>query len=142
MFELHSRLKADTIAIGDLNLCQLRLMNNALIPWLILVPKCPDIREVYELSDQQQLALTQETSLISELAMQTFHGDKLNIGAIGNLVPQLHVHIIVRYESDPIWPKPVWGNIDEHPYTEEEVKLVRETLQTAVQRKLAQFRRH
>ncbi|RBP53274.1 HIT domain-containing protein [Arenicella xantha] len=142
MYELHPTLKADTIAIGDLNLCELRLMNNALVPWLILVPKRPNISEAYQLSEDEQIQLCQETSLISELTMQIFQGDKLNTGAIGNIVPQLHIHIVIRYQVDPVWPKPVWGNIEEHPYTHEEIKLVRQTLHTSIQQKLARFRPH
>ncbi|MDX1497304.1 MAG: HIT family protein [Salinisphaeraceae bacterium] len=115
-FELHPQLAADTEVIGDLPLCRVLLMNDANYPWLILVPRRADTREVYELSIGQQGLLWGEVTEVGENMMQQFDGHKLNIAALGNMVPQLHIHVIVRYENDPAWPGPVWGAQAAQPY--------------------------
>lgn len=117
MFKLHSQLNADTITLGSLKLSQVLLMNNASLPWVILVPRKENVSEWHALSKEDQLQLHHESMLISELLMQEFKGDKMNIGALGNLVPQLHVHHIVRYKNDPAWPQPVWGNLQSNSYS-------------------------
>jgi diadenosine tetraphosphate (Ap4A) HIT family hydrolase len=110
-FQLDDRLDADTLPILSLGLCALLLMNDSRWPWLILVPQRPDIRELYH-----QALLTFETSLISETFAKLTGCHKLNIGALGNVVPQLHVHIVARNENDPNWPRPVWGFGGKMPY--------------------------
>jgi diadenosine tetraphosphate (Ap4A) HIT family hydrolase len=128
-FDLHPRLSADTIVVGDLPLCRLLLMNDAQYPWTILVPRRTNLREIYELrvSDQQQL--WRESAQLSQLLMATFKGDKLNVAALGNMVPQLHIHHIVRFASDAAWPAPVWGKHPPRPYDEvalsERLKLLK-----------------
>ena len=109
-FVLHERLQADTHHIGRFALCDLILMNESRYPWFILVPRRSGVSEIFELSmeDQQQLLL-ESSSLSSHLSIH-YHPDKLNIAAIGNIVPQLHIHHIVRYESDPAWPRPVFSS--------------------------------
>lgn len=92
-------------------------MNNSRLPWIILVPERAGIRESFELSTQDQLALMTESNSIGKLLMNEFNGDKLNVAALGNIVPQLHVHHIVRYAHDPVWPNPVWGNLSTKPFT-------------------------
>jgi len=142
MFELHPQLSTDTIEVGDLALCKVLLMNQAQVPWLILVPRRDNVREIYTLNEADQKQLWLETCLISKMAMRLFEGDKLNTGALGNVVPQLHMHIIVRYKDDPAWPHPVWGVLEPHPYTTEELKLVRENLQLAIQREIEAQHHH
>lgn len=108
-FSLHPRLAADCFQIGRFALCRVLMMNDAQYPWFILVPERPDIREIYELDDNDQARLLAESSALSRIVMKAYQGDKLNVAALGNLVPQLHVHHIVRYVNDSAWPKPVWG---------------------------------
>lgn len=108
-FELHPRLAADTFWIGDLPLCRLLLMDDASFPWCILVPRRPGLREIYELTDAEQSDLMAESSALGRTLMQEFLGDKLNLAALGNVVPQLHLHHIVRRQGDPAWPAPVFG---------------------------------
>ena len=120
MFELHPQLQKDCQLLGQFNLCHLLLMNDANYPWFILVPSRADIREIYQLSTEDQQQLWQESTRLSEGLMQVFQGDKMNIAALGNVVPQLHVHHIVRYTSDAAWPAPVWGKVPARAYTEAE----------------------
>jgi diadenosine tetraphosphate (Ap4A) HIT family hydrolase len=117
MFELHPQLCADTFVVGDLPLCRLLLMNDASYPWFILVPRRPGISEIFELETRDQTQLLRESSALSRVLHTLFNADKLNIGALGNLVPQLHVHHIVRYRSDRAWPQPVWGFAPAEPYS-------------------------
>lgn len=115
-FELHPRLAADTILVGRLPLSLLLLFNDARYPWFILVPRRTDITEIYQLPDADQQQLWRESALLARSLMQSFHADKMNIGVLGNLVPQLHLHHIARFSSDPAWPGPVWGHSDPVPY--------------------------
>ena len=117
-FTLHQRLKQDTHLIGDFRLCRLLLMNDANYPWFILVPRRPDCREIFQLSGEDQRQYLKESSHLAEVLARVFEADKINIAALGNLVPQLHIHHIVRFTSDPAWPNPVWGYCDAQPYTE------------------------
>ena len=142
MFRLHPQLVADTIEIGDLPLCKVLLMNNAHVPWLILVPRRDNIRELYELNNKDRQQTHLESIMISKLIMNIFDGDKLNTGAIGNIVPQLHLHHIVRYENDPCWPNPVWGNLPPQPYTDEERRLVCENISFNLQHRISSFQPH
>ncbi|WP_366515600.1 HIT domain-containing protein [Solimonas marina] len=116
IFELNDRLKADTLWLGDWPLCRVLLMNDAQFPWVILVPRRAGIREIYELDAADQVQLLHESSALGRALMADFGGEKLNIGALGNLVPQLHVHHIVRHAADPAWPGPVWGRVPAQPY--------------------------
>lgn len=109
MFELHTRLEQDTLRVGDFPLCRLLLMNDSTYPWFILVPRRNEIREIYELTQGDQRQLLEESSHLAEVLVRIFQADKLNIAALGNMVPQLHIHHIVRYQDDPAWPNPVWG---------------------------------
>ena len=115
-FALHPRLEADTVAIGDWPLCRVLLMNDAQYPWFILVPRREGAREIYQLGDADQAQLLRESSQLSRALMQAFRGDKLNVAALGNVVPQLHLHHIVRFAGDPAWPAPVWGRHPARPY--------------------------
>ncbi|MDO6440530.1 HIT domain-containing protein [Marinobacter sp. 2_MG-2023] len=117
-YRLHERLAADTISLGRSGLCDIRLMNDQTWPWVILVPAFAGIREIYELDPEQQHLLIQESSALSRGMMEVFGGDKMNVAALGNMVPQLHLHHIVRFEGDPAWPGPVWGKQPAVPYDE------------------------
>lgn len=109
MFQLHERLVADTYKLGESRLCDVLLMNDSTWPWIILVPRVAGIREIYQLASEQQQRLLVESSTLSEGMMSLFCGDKMNVAALGNMVPQLHLHHIVRFKDDPAWPGPVWG---------------------------------
>ncbi|WP_372965441.1 HIT domain-containing protein [Marinobacter sp.] len=128
MFELHERLAADTHSLGRSRLCDIRLMNDRTWPWIILVPAVAGIREIYQLTPEQQVRLLEESSVLSEGMMKLFGGDKMNVAALGNMVPQLHLHHIVRFEDDPAWPAPVWGKQAAVPYSENELASIREKL--------------
>lgn len=117
-FALHPRLAADTFALGDFPLCRLLLMNDAQYPWFILVPRREGAREIYQLDDRDQRRLLRESSALSRAAMEAFAGEKLNVAALGNVVPQLHVHHVVRFAGDPAWPRPVWGVHPPRPYAD------------------------
>ncbi|MDO3377877.1 HIT domain-containing protein [Geoalkalibacter halelectricus] len=121
MFTLHPQLEADTIMLGDFPLCRLLLMNDAAYPWFILVPRREDIREIFELDEADQAAFLQESTFLARRLSEVFAADKINVAALGNLVPQLHVHHIVRYHDDPAWPAPVWGKAPARPYTPKEL---------------------
>jgi diadenosine tetraphosphate (Ap4A) HIT family hydrolase len=117
-FLLHPRLAQDCIEIGRFELCRLLMMNDSQYPWFILVPERPDLQEIYQLSKADRTLLSEESSYLAENLAQLYKADKMNIAAIGNVVPQLHIHHIVRYQSDKAWPNPVWGKFAAIPYTE------------------------
>lgn len=115
-FELHPQLAADTVEVARLPLCRLLLMKDANYPWFILVPARPGIREIYELAAADRQALLDESCRLGRVLMRLFAGDKLNVAALGNVVPQLHLHHVVRRRDDPAWPAPVWGRVAAVPY--------------------------
>jgi diadenosine tetraphosphate (Ap4A) HIT family hydrolase len=116
MFELHHRLAADSEEVARLPLCRLLLMNDCRWPWLILVPERRDVTELHQLNDDDRRALIEEIAIVSGLLEVQQRPDKINVGALGNLVPQLHFHVIARRTSDPAWPGPVWGHGTPEPY--------------------------
>jgi len=111
MFELHPQLAKDCIVLGDFPLTRVLLNKDANYPWFILVPKREAIREIFELSEADQQQLLWESSYFSRQVYDLFQADKLNVAALGNMVPQLHLHHIVRYQKDVAWPGPVWGHV-------------------------------
>ena len=115
-FELHPRLRADTHCLGDFPLCRLLLMNDRRYPWFILVPRRSGIREIFALPQRDQVQLLKESSHLATVLQHLYRADKLNIASLGNLVPQLHLHHIVRFTTDPAWPRPVWGLFPAEPY--------------------------
>lgn len=127
-FVLHPRLSQDCFELGSLTLCRLLLMNDNQYPWFVLVPQHEGVREIYELSESDQFQLMRESSLLSRAMVKLFSPDKLNIAALGNIVPQLHVHHIARFATDPAWPAPVWGKLPSQPYTEPRRRTVTEAL--------------
>jgi diadenosine tetraphosphate (Ap4A) HIT family hydrolase len=128
-FELDPKLESDTFPLGNSRLCEVRLMNDSHWPWVLLVPRVDDVREIYQLPADQQLRLAEESAWLGEGMMNVFSGDKLNVAALGNMVPQLHLHHIVRFEGDPAWPGPVWGKLEPTPYDEQAVAEIRIRLQ-------------
>ena len=117
MFDIHPDLRRDCFEIGKFPLCRVLVMNDANFPWFILVPARADVREIYQLSPADQLQLLHESSYLAQQLALEFNADKMNIAALGNITPQLHLHHIVRYRSDAAWPKPVWGQRPATPYT-------------------------
>jgi diadenosine tetraphosphate (Ap4A) HIT family hydrolase len=115
-FTLDPRLDADTIPLGRLALSRVLLMNDSRYPWLILVPEQPDLAEVIDLSEADRITLMQEIAAASEALKALYSPDKLNVGALGNRVRQLHVHVLARFQSDAAWPGPVWGVGQAQPY--------------------------
>ena len=116
MFELHPQLAKDCFQVCDLTLSRVLLMNDRQHPWLIQVPMLENSKEVIDLNSKQQQTLWIESALIDECLKACFSPDKLNVAALGNMVPQLHIHHIARYVNDPAWPKPVWGVNPAVPY--------------------------
>ncbi|WP_386079993.1 HIT domain-containing protein [Vreelandella sp. F11] len=115
-FELDERLAADTFPIADLPLSRALLMNDARYPWVILVPRHASISEVFELSADDQQQLWRETTQLGDAMKTALGGDKVNIASLGNVVSQLHVHVVLRRHGDATWPAPVWGNGSPTPY--------------------------
>jgi len=109
-FILDARLQADTVFIQDLKLCRMSMMNDSRYAWIILVPRRSDIREIHELNEEDRNQLMRESSSVSKFMMDHFQIEKMNVGALGNIVPQLHIHLIGRHSNDPAWPGPVWGH--------------------------------
>jgi diadenosine tetraphosphate (Ap4A) HIT family hydrolase len=117
-FTLDSKLASDTFPIARLGLCDLRLMNDRRWPWLILVPQRPGICEIHELTPLDQTMLTFETGIAAQALKSVVNCEKINTGALGNIVRQLHLHVIARNSGDPAWPGPVWGHGTREPYGE------------------------
>ena len=124
MFILHPQLEQDCFVLGRFPLSQLLLMNDANYPWFILVPQRNNLRETYQLSESEQHQLNWESTHLAEQLTDLYRADKMNIAALGNMVPQLHIHHIVRYQSDPVWPKPVWGVLPAKPYGDEQAAAI------------------
>lgn len=115
-FHLHERLAADTLSVTDLGLSRLLLMNNRVWPWLILVPQRDGVREFHDLTVGDRGVLMEEISAVSARLSIVAKADKINVGMLGNMVPQLHIHVIARHIGDPAWPGPVWGSGHGGPY--------------------------
>ncbi len=123
-FILHSKLAADTFEVLSLEVSQLLLMNDARYPWLILVPQVSGMRDLHNLSTKQYQAVTQEIVQVSEVLESLAQAHKMNVGALGNMVPQLHIHIIARQTNDAAWPAPVWGVGEAQPYSQDTAKTL------------------
>jgi len=126
-FNLNKKLEADTYHISDLTLCRLLIMNNADYPWVILVPRRSNISEIYQLTEIDRKKLDFEVNEISKKLSDYFKADKINIASIGNIVSQLHIHIVVRNKKDLSWPETVWGKSNNRPYSDNQlIKLKKE----------------
>jgi diadenosine tetraphosphate (Ap4A) HIT family hydrolase len=130
-FVLHERLAADTITLADWPLCRVLLMNDASYPWLILVPRRAGLTELHAVAAGDRSALFDEIARASLALTSGFTPDKINVGALGNMVPQLHIHVIARFRSDPAWPGPVWGKQPPLPYESAALQQRIETLKAA-----------
>lgn len=115
-FALDPRLSADTVHLGDLALSRVLLMDDARFPWLILVPRRAEVSEITDLAEADSAALWQEIRLACGVMQSLARPDKINVAALGNIVSQLHVHVVGRFRSDPAWPGPVWGFGSRTPY--------------------------
>lgn len=132
MFTLDSRLANDAVEIGEFPLSLVLLSRDANYPWYILVPKRSGIREIHELSAEDRLQLLNESCALAEIIQHQYQPDKLNIAALGNMVPQLHIHHIARYQHDSAWPQPIWGKVAMKAYAEEELSKRVVTMQGAL----------
>ena len=129
---LDQKLADDSVFVVDWPLSQLRLINDSRFPWLILVPRVSNIEEIFQLSDEDQQQLLQESSQLATVLSASFRADKLNVAALGNVVRQLHVHHIVRYVDDCCYPSPVWGIGEAVPYQELELRQRLDELRSAL----------
>jgi diadenosine tetraphosphate (Ap4A) HIT family hydrolase len=121
-WSLHPQLARDCVALGDLALCRVLVNNDANYPWLILVPRRPDLIEVIDLPDSEQALLMAEITRVARALREVTACHKLNIAALGNAVPQLHVHVIARFRHDPAWANPVWNVVPRRAYAREELE--------------------
>ncbi|NOQ93395.1 MAG: HIT domain-containing protein [Methylophaga sp.] len=124
MFTLDPRLERDTILLGEFPLSKVLLMNDARYPWLILVPKVTGVTELFQLNDKQQEQLMRESNFVAKALNDLVQADKMNVAALGNVVSQLHIHHVARYQSDETWPAPVWGKGEAVAYSEQEITAV------------------
>ncbi len=137
-FQLHEFLQRDAIELVDLPLSTLLLMNDSNYPWFVLVPRVDNVQDIYQLDWQQQQQFLNESSLLSEILMQLYQGTKMNVAALGNICPQLHVHHIVRFADDIAWPKPVWGEVAMKAYSDNELMQVKDKVLPALAKILTQ----
>ena len=131
-FILDDRLAKDTIHLLELPLCRFLLMNDRRYPWLILVPRYNDLSEIHDLRDKDQSTLISEVTAVTRALEKLFQPEKINVAALGNLVSQLHIHVIARFEEDEAWPNPVWGIGKNVIYPKNEVKPLVNQLTTAL----------
>ena len=124
MYQLHAHLAADTLAIGQFELCDVRLMDDARYPWVILVPRKEGLVESYQLHQADQQLLMHESAFVTEQLAQLVGADKMNVAVLGNVVSQLHIHHIARYKADECWPAPVLGKGDVVHYQAAEAQAV------------------
>ncbi|MFR0714233.1 HIT domain-containing protein [Enterobacterales bacterium BD_CKDN230030183-1A_HGKHYDSX7] len=132
MFVLDSRLQQDTLVLGSFPLCQVLLSRDANYPWFILVPQRAEVSEVFDLDAEDQQQLWNETSYLAKALAAAFGADKMNVATLGNVVGQLHMHVIVRYRDDAAWPAPVWGRCEARAYTDEQVEGIRQRLRAVL----------
>ncbi len=130
LFTLHERLAADTSLVCELPLSSCLLMHDARYPWLILVPRIADLRDLHEVPAEHRLALFEEIDQASSALVKLHHAFKINVAALGNQVPQLHIHVIARQQDDPAWPGPVWGEGTPIAYSQADLQARLNQLQT------------
>jgi len=126
MFQLDPRLQNDCIYLGDFPFSRLLLLNDSTYPWFVLVPRCEQLEELYQLDDAQQQQLWQESTILGRWMSKSFEFDKLNVAALGNLVRQLHLHHVGRRTDDPTWPGPVWGQHPPQPYAAAAIEKIKQ----------------
>ena len=116
MYTLHSQLADETVPVCDLELCRVLLSRDANYPWLVLSPRRDGLRDLHDLNDADGIAVLEEIRRCSQALVDLYRPDKMNVAALGNQVPQLHIHIIARFTTDPAWPGPVWGRVPAADY--------------------------
>ena len=131
-FELDGRIGKDSELVKKLDLCQLRLQNDSRWPWLVMVPERNGMSEIFDLSPSDQALLSVEANRVAAALKQVTGATKINVGALGNIVRQLHVHVIARSEGDPGWPGPVWGHGMREPYQRPDIRRFAETIKAAL----------
>ncbi|HWK69185.1 MAG TPA: HIT family protein [Rhizobiaceae bacterium] len=131
-FALDARLEADSEPVIWLGLCELRLMNDCRWPWVLLVPQRPGAEEIHDLTPLDQAMLTFETNMVAQAMKRVTGCTKINSGALGNIVRQLHVHVVARSEGDAAWPGPVWGHGVREPYRREDLHVFSQRLRQAL----------
>lgn len=131
-FQLHPQLACNTVTINNLDLCQILLMNDQTYPWLVMVPRRDGMREIHDLLPGDQQMLMREVTTVSRALQRLYNADKMNVAALGNMVPQLHVHVIARFESDPAWPGPIWGKVPMAPYGDAALAQTTQALKAAL----------
>lgn len=119
--KLHPQLEKDTVLIGDLKLCQVRLLPDGENPWIVLIPKKDNLIDWSDLKKEDQYLLTEEITFISNLLKENHAPDKINVASLGNMVPQLHIHVIARYKSDRAWPGAIWGTSSTKNFNEDQI---------------------
>lgn len=124
MYELHPQLLKDTLKIGQFELSDVLLMDDERYPWVILVPRRVNVREIHQLAESEQQQMLKESSFVAKTMTQLFSAHKMNVAALGNMVEQLHLHHVARFTSDAAWPKPVWGIGEATPYSEVAAKAM------------------
>jgi diadenosine tetraphosphate (Ap4A) HIT family hydrolase len=132
-FSLHPQLEKDTLALGELPLCRVLLMNQQAFPWLILVPQRAGKKELFDLAPEDYAQALQEVRFVAEKLAAFTACDKINIAALGNMVAQLHIHIIARFQADAAWPNPVWNSgTPTMPYSGQQARHITESLRAAL----------
>ena len=132
MFAVDPRIEKDSILIAEFELCQLRLQNDQRFPWLVLLPKVANLTEVHELTDAQQSLLMAESSKVAKALQQVTSCKKINVANLGNVVAQLHWHVVARFENDEAWPGPIWGVGTAVPWPEQKRADFVDSLLTAL----------
>lgn len=132
MFALDPRIESTTVAVAEFGLSTVRLMNDRAYPWIVLLPRREGLRETHELDAADRHVLIDEIARASAAMEAAFAPTKINVAAIGNIVPQLHVHVIARFEGDPAWPGPVWGHAPAKPYDPHDLARVVERVRAAL----------
>jgi len=125
VFVMDSRLQQDSYVLGDFPLCRLLVSKDANYPWFILVPKRAGVSELFDLSQEDQAQLWKETTYLAEVLKSEFAADKMNVATLGNVVSQMHMHVIVRHKHDAAWPAPVWGKVPAVEYGPGQVEAIR-----------------
>jgi diadenosine tetraphosphate (Ap4A) HIT family hydrolase len=131
-WSLHPQLERDTLGVGDLPLCRVLIIKDANYPWLLLVPRRPDIVDLVDLNEVERAQLMTETNRVAAALNKITKCDKLNVAALGNMVPQLHMHIIGRRKTDAAWPKPVWGAVPPLPFDPQALEDFRKAVRAEV----------
>jgi diadenosine tetraphosphate (Ap4A) HIT family hydrolase len=133
-FELDGRIARDSDLIATLDLCQLRIQNDSRWPWLVMVPQQADMTEIFELPEADQALLSAEVNHVAAVLKEITGATKINVGALGNIVRQLHVHVIARFEGDANWPGPIWGYGSAEPYDGEKMQALMNRLMEKLSR--------